>query len=91
MDTILIIDDDININNMLCETLQNEGYAVLRAYSGTEAMMLLSDKKPDLILLDLMLPGLSGEQLLPKIEDQRTVWCPWHRCSATDWAASPWR
>ena len=69
MNTILIIDDDININNMLCETLQNEGYAVLRAYSGTEAMMLLSDKKPDLILLDLMLPGLSGEQLLPKIED----------------------
>ena len=69
MDTILIIDDDININNMLCETLQNEGYAVLRAYSGPEAMMLLSDKKPDLILLDLMLPGLSGEQLLPKIED----------------------
>lgn len=65
---IMIVDDDLNINNMLCEALQNEGYQVSRAYSGTEALMLLSGSKPDLILLDLMLPGLTGEELLPKIE-----------------------
>lgn len=69
MKTIAIIDDDIYIGNMLEEVLVKEGYGVLRAYSGTEALMLLSSKSADLILLDLMLPGLSGEQLLPKIKN----------------------
>ncbi|MDE7267709.1 MAG: response regulator transcription factor [Lachnospiraceae bacterium] len=70
MKTILIIDDDIHIGNMLEETLTKEGYRVLRAYSGTEALFVLSDTsaKPDLILLDLMLPGLNGEDLLPQIK-----------------------
>lgn len=68
MKKILIVDDDLNIGNMLEEVLTAEGYAVLRAYSGTEAVMLLSSKTPDLVLLDLMLPGLSGEEVLPKIK-----------------------
>ena len=69
MAEILIVDDDIHINNMLKEALENEGYTVRRAYSGTEALMLLDSSKPDLILLDLMLPGLTGEELLPRIKD----------------------
>ena len=69
MKTIAIIDDDIHIGDMLEEVLEKEGYAVLRAYSGTEALMLLSAKTPDLVLLDLMLPGLSGEEVLPKIKN----------------------
>ena len=68
MYTIMIIDDDVNIGNMLEELLQREGYATLRAYSGTEARLILSLQKPDLILLDLMLPGLNGEELLPEIK-----------------------
>ena len=68
MYTILIIDDDPDINNMLAELLEKEGYRTLRAYSGTEAELLLSMQTPDLILLDLMLPGLSGEELLPLIK-----------------------
>jgi Response regulators consisting of a CheY-like receiver domain and a winged-helix DNA-binding domain len=65
--TIMIIDDDAYIGDMLEEALTKEGYNVLRAYSGTEALLLLSNHRPELILLDLMLPGLSGEELLPKL------------------------
>lgn len=68
MKQILIIDDDIHIGNMLEETLEREGYAVSRAYSGTEALLVLSRQTPDLVLLDLMLPGLSGEEVLPRIK-----------------------
>lgn len=68
MKTILIIDDDLHIGNMLEEVLHKEGYAVIRAYSGTEALYVLEQSKPDLILLDLMLPGLQGEELLPRIK-----------------------
>lgn len=68
MKQIAIIDDDMAIGTMLEEVLTQEGYGVLRAYSGTEALYLLEQYKPDLVLLDLMLPGLSGEELLPKIQ-----------------------
>ena len=66
MKTILIVDDDLHIGNMVEEVLTKEGYGVLRAYSGTEAVLLLSQTRPDLVLLDLMLPGLSGEEVLPQ-------------------------
>ena len=45
-----------------------EGYQVSHAYSGTEALLFLANEKPDLILLDLMLPGLTGEEVLSQIE-----------------------
>lgn len=67
MSKIMIIDDDVYIGNMLKEALSNEGYETVQAYSGTEALLLLERERPDLILLDLMLPGLSGEELLPQI------------------------
>lgn len=67
MKTIAVIDDDVYIGDLLQELLSREGYRVLRAYSGTEALLLLKQEKADLILLDLMLPGLSGEELLPEL------------------------
>ncbi len=73
MKTIAVIDDDVYIGNLLQEALQKEGYGVLRAYSGTEALLLLSERKPDLVLLDLMLPGLSGEEVLPKIKEYPVI------------------
>lgn len=66
---IFVIDDDIYIGDLLEDALTRAGYSVKMAYSGTEAQLLLSNEKPDLILLDLMLPGLSGEELLPHIKD----------------------
>ena len=67
MYTIMIIDDDEAIGNLEQEVLERAGYAVQRAFSGTEALLLLKQKRPDMILLDLMLPGISGEDLLPQI------------------------
>lgn len=68
MKKILIIDDDVYIGDMLEEILTKEGYAVARAYSGTEALLCISGEKPDLALLDLMLPGLKGEEVLPRMK-----------------------
>lgn len=67
MKHIMIVDDDIHINQMLEEVLTSAGYKVTHAYSGTEALLLLPSTKPDLILLDLMLPGLSGEEIIEEI------------------------
>ncbi len=67
MKKILVIEDDIYIGNMVEEALRKNGYGVSRAYSGTEALLVIKDAVPDLILLDLMLPGITGEELLPQI------------------------
>ena len=67
MKKILIIEDDTQIGNLEQEVLEQQGYTCLRAFSGTEAVMLLEREKPDLTILDLMLPGLSGEEVLKRI------------------------
>lgn len=69
MKTILIVEDNTDIHNLLKEVLENEKYRVLDSYSGTEALMVLEREKVDLILLDLMLPGLNGEDIIKKVKD----------------------
>lgn len=64
---IAIIDDDVCINNMLDELLRKNGYRTACAFSGGEALALLEKFSPDLVILDLMLPDISGESLLGKI------------------------
>ena len=59
--TIAIIDDDVYIGDMIEEVLQKEGYQILRAFSGTEDLLLLEKNTPDLHRLGLMLTRLSGE------------------------------
>lgn len=68
MERILIVEDDIDIHSMLEKLLKLENYNVLNAYSGTEAMLILEKENIDLILLDLMLPGLNGEEIIKKIK-----------------------
>ena len=60
---ILIIEDDIQIGSLEEEVLNNNGYQCFRAYSGSEAVLLLEKESIDLIILDLMLPAMSEEVL----------------------------
>lgn len=69
METIAVIEDNVLTGDMITEILMEEGFRVIRAYSGTEALYLLKQKKPDLILLDLVLPGLDGQRVLEHIKD----------------------
>ena len=69
MKTIALIDYDMHIGEILANILTQEGFSVLWADSGTEALELLAQNRPDLVLLDLMMPGLSGEEVLPYIKN----------------------
>lgn len=64
---ILIVEDDWDINGLLCKVLSQNGYEVRAAYSGTEAKMCIEQFNYDLIILDLMLPGICGEELIGNI------------------------
>ncbi len=66
---ILIVEDDISIHNVIEEILKKQNYIIYNAYSGTEALLLLEKEKYDLILLDLMLPAMSGEEIIKKVKD----------------------
>ena len=64
---ILVVEDEADINRLLVKILNEDNYQVMQAFSGTEAKLLLEKEIPDLILLDLMLPAISGEELLQDI------------------------
>ena len=66
---ILIVEDDINIQNILRELLIKTNYEVTSAYSGSEALLLLEKDVFDLVLLDLMLPATSGEEIIRKVKN----------------------
>ncbi|THF79567.1 response regulator transcription factor [Cohnella fermenti] len=64
---VLVVEDDDDINRLLCGVLARSGYAPQPAYSGTEALLYLEREMWGLVLLDLMLPGLRGDELLSVI------------------------
>ena len=80
MSLIAVIDDDEYIGDMLKRALESEGYQVVRAYSGTEALLLFEKSRPDLVLLDLMMPGLAGEEVLKNDSGicQSAMYCDRH-------------
>ena len=75
MDTcnILVVEDDQDINNLLCKILEGAGYCCRPAYSGSEAELWAGQYDYDLILLDLMLPGLTGEELIARLRRKKTM------------------
>lgn len=73
MNKILIVEDDVNINNLLKEALSGNGYTCGQAFSGTEAALWLEKELWALVLLDLMLPGMTGEEVLGLIRRQGDV------------------
>lgn len=70
---ILVVEDDLDINNLLFKILIKEGYNIRSAYSGTEARMCMEQYEYHLILLDLMLPGISGEEIIKHIRKIKTM------------------
>lgn len=68
---ILIVEDEADINGLLVKILKEAEYQTIQAFSGTEAKLLLEKEIPDLILLDLMLSGMSGEELLHDIRKNK--------------------
>ena len=72
MISILVIEDDSDISNMICDLLKQHGYNTKQAHSGTEALMIF-DNEIDLVLLDLMLPGVNGELVLQEIRKHSNI------------------
>ncbi len=70
---ILIVEDDTSINSLLKETLEKENFIVEQAFSGTEAKLLIEMNTYSLVMLDLMLPGISGEQVLAFIREKNNT------------------
>ena len=75
---ILIIEDDMLLNDMTKRLLTQHGYCTTSAYSGSEALLLIERSSFDLILLDLMLPGIPGEIVLEKIKNIIETYYPFY-------------
>lgn len=67
---ILVVEDDPDINGLILRILRKQGYQVTQAFSGTEAGLWLGQKEYDLMILDLMLPGLDGMAVLEKVRKE---------------------
>lgn len=71
--TILIVEDEQNINDILVFTFAKEGYKTLSAYDGNKGLEMALNENPDLILLDVMLPGMDGFEVCRKIREKSQV------------------
>lgn len=69
MKKILVVEDDNTIHKIIEDILKKEHYIVINAYSGTEAISIIENDNIDLILLDLMLPGINGEDIVKKVNN----------------------
>lgn len=70
---ILLVDDDITLHEMYAERLRAEGYVIVSAYDGEEALSKVYKEKPDLILLDIMMPKINGIDVMKKLQEDETT------------------
>lgn len=68
--TILVVDDQVGVRILLAEALRETNFTVETAASGPEALRLMEKMKPDLILLDMLMPGLNGIEVLREMKDR---------------------
>ncbi len=73
MSKILIVEDDNDINGMINVALSKEGYECVSAYSGTEGLLRLEHEDYDLVILDLMLPGVDGNEVLKRTREKKNI------------------
>lgn len=74
---ILVVEDNPSVNRLVCYILEREGYQVLSASNGMEGLRIAREEKPDLLVLDVMLPGLDGFELCHRLRaDPQTGWLP---------------
>jgi CheY-like chemotaxis protein len=71
--TVLVVDDDEDIRESLAEAVELEGYDVRKASNGAEAIAMMKAALPDLLLLDLMMPGMNGWMVLDAMEADRRL------------------
>ena len=70
---ILIADDEAEIRSLLKLYLENDGYSVVEAEDGIKALEMVTSEKPDLCVLDIMMPGMDGYQVLRKIREDNNI------------------
>ncbi|MCK5506264.1 MAG: response regulator [Thermodesulfovibrionia bacterium] len=68
---LLIVDDDLNIQRLYKEELEEEGYDVVIASSGKDALEMFEKENPDIVTLDILMPDIDGISLLRKMKEQR--------------------
>jgi len=70
MKRILLVDDEEGIHLLYSEELSEEGYEIHSAYSGDEALAMLDDVRPDLVILDINMPGMDGIEVLRRMKER---------------------
>jgi len=69
MTRLLVVDDELSILEALQDVLSMEGYEVVTAYNGAEGLRCIGEQRPDLVLLDLMMPVMDGRELLRRVRE----------------------
>jgi len=73
MSKVLILEDDKFLRELIAQKLQREGFLISEAIDGEEGLKLIKEEQPDLVLLDLILPGIDGFEVLKKIKDDEST------------------
>ncbi|MCK5533838.1 response regulator [bacterium] len=89
---ILVVDDEFDIVDIVKIFLEGKGYEVVSAYNGEDALKLIQKEKPDLIILDVLMPGIDGFEVCQKLKSEKdTMFIPIIFLTAKDQLADKWK